>query len=147
MITLPCLDSKDCSAVNVGALHSPYTTVAFSVDKQPLYRPEQAMRAPGVRLPGFLDSWYMNVAKLSALAPAVFTPQGIFLVLISLIDWVDPRVILRPEGLCQWKVLVDIRLVAQCFNLLRHRALRRYRIEISDLQANLTEGLGLYSMC
>jgi hypothetical protein len=36
----------------------------------------------------------------------LFTPQKVFLVLISATDWVEPRVIVQPEGLSQWKIPV-----------------------------------------
>jgi hypothetical protein len=68
-----------------------------------------------VQDPRFQENRYMKVVRLPALRtdrfypPSPLRPQKLFLVLISVWIWVNPKIILRPERLCQWKIPVTLR--------------------------------------
>jgi hypothetical protein len=78
------------------------------------------------------------VVRLSALRTGHLYPQEIHLVLISVRGWVDPRAIVRSEGLCQRKNPMTpygfepatFRFVAQilnhCTNAIHYKMLTKY---------------------
>jgi hypothetical protein len=92
--------------------------------KQSLYRPREALRDPGV--------WGLQISRQSAheSGKVVNTkhrpplPSEIIPGTHFVRGWVDPRAIVRPEALYQWKIPVtpsgidrkNFRLIAQCLN-------------------------------
>jgi hypothetical protein len=92
--------------------------------KQSRYRPGVAQRFPGSYVSQITSQRQRMVVRLSALNFGSLYPAEMFLVLIYVRGWVDPRATGRSEGLCQWKIPVTpsgieleaFRFVAQYLN-------------------------------
>jgi hypothetical protein len=92
--------------------------------KQSHYRPWQALRVPENWGSQILRQLAHEGGKVVSHVHRLPLPQEIFLVLIPVRGWVDPRAIVWPEGLCEWKNPVTpsgiepetFQFVAQCLN-------------------------------
>ena len=90
---------------------TPGTPASYYIKNQSLYRPWGFQE---VETPIFQDSRHKKMVRLSALGTGRLYAPGDTLVLISVRGCVDPRAIVRPKGLCQWKInLTCICLMAE----------------------------------
>ena len=124
---------------------------SYSYIKQSHYSPGQAQRVPG--------GWGSQISRQSAhevdkvvspthrppLPPRKYSWYSF------LLEAVDPRATVRPEGFCQWKIPITasgiepatFRLVAQCLNQLCHRVPRYSYIIFCLLLFYISETYGL----
>ena len=94
----------------------------FGVKSNPITGLDRPWGFQEVEAPIFQDNRHMKVVSLSAVRTGQLYPQGN---IPGTHFWDNTRAMVRPEGLCRWKIPMTLsgiepatfRLVAQCLNL------------------------------
>ena len=96
---------------------------------QSLYMPVQAHRVPAGWDSQISRELVHEVVSLLALSTGCLNPPGIFLIVISVRGWVDPRghsavriMSMKNSSDTIWNWTCGFWLIAQCLNHLRHQA-------------------------
>jgi hypothetical protein len=114
-------------SVNISTINPSTHLPLCAIYKNKRTGPEGSRR---LRLPDFKTMGTWRCQGCQPYAPVAFTLQEIFLVLISLRGWVDPRAIAKPEDYVNEKIPMTpsgierapFLLAAQCLNQVRYGA-------------------------
>jgi len=147
--------SKYCVVGNTANCNFPQNRMKHTVwpIKQSHYRPGQALRVPGgwgsliSRQSAHEDVKFDSPTQRPPLPPPPPPPQKIFLVLISFRGWINPRVTVRPEGLCHWKIpMRPSEIEPKTLRLVTARSIRSFIIAVMHRYCQTDLHLGRQSL-
>ena len=102
--------------------------------KQSLYKSEQVLSVPGCFVSQISRQLAHDCGKVVTPKHRPHLPPG-DIPCMPIRERVDPRAIVRPKGLCKWKIPIQpatFQLVAQCLNHLHHHVLPIAKQNISN---------------